>query len=135
MTAYATVDELETVLRTSFSTTDEAYAQAKLEECSAWLAQRVKVDPTDTTQAANLRYATLSMVSRVMAPAEDGDVSSETIQAGSFSQTKTYARYRTINWAKLLKSSGYAGLLGISGGIGLARPSYGRLEADDAQEA
>ena len=134
MTAYATVEDLELEMRTTFGDADAAYAAAKLDECSAYLAQLVEIDPTDTTQAANLHYATLSMCSRVMARGNDGDVSSQTIQAGSFSQTVSYsAPYRTVNWWKLLKSSGYAGRLGVAGGIGFSRPSYGRLEADDAQ--
>ena len=56
-----------------------------------------------------------------------------TEQAGSYSQTIAYAQpYSTNNLWKLLKSSGYAGLLGVGQGVGFARPSYGRLEPEDA---
>ena len=132
MTAYATVEELETRMRTTFSESDEAYAESMLEEASAYLAQVVEVDPTDAVQAANLKYATLSMVSKVMAQLEASDVASMTTQAGSYSQTISYAQpYQTNNWWKLLRSSGYMSRLGVGQGLGFARPSYGRLEAED----
>ena len=121
-------------MRTVFSDADAAYAASMLDECGAYLEQLVEVDATDEKQAANLKYASLSMVSRVMERGGDGDVSSQTISAGSYSQTISYAApYRTMNWWKLLPTSGDPRPLGISGGIGFARPSYGRLEADDAQ--
>ncbi len=132
MTAYATVEQLETRMRTTFSEADSAYAEEMLEEASAYLAQVVEVDPDDEAQASNLKYACLSMVARVMDSALASDVSSMTMQAGSYAETLTYARpYATNNWWKLLKSSGYASRLGIGGGIGVARPSYGVLEVDD----
>ena len=133
MTAYASVDELQIEMRTTFSEADEAYAESVLERIGSYLAQKVEIDDTDEVQAENLKYASLSMASRIMASATASDVSSMTTQAGSYMQTLTYAQpYSTSNLWKLLKSSGYATLLGISGQVGFARPSYGRLEpADD----
>ena len=132
MTAYATTEDLAVRMRTTFSEADEAYAEAILDEIGAYLAQLVEVDPEDEVQAENLHYASLSMATRAMQSALASDISSMTQQAGSYSETITYAQpYSTNNWWKLLKASGYATRLGISGGIGFARPSYGRLEADD----
>ena len=131
MTAYATVAQLEIEMRTTFSETDAAYAESVLERIGAFLSQVVEVDGSDA-QADNLMYASLSMAGRIVGNRLASDVSSMTTQAGSYSETITYAQpYSTNNLMKLLKSSGYAGLLGV-GGIGVARPSYGRLEpADD----
>ena len=133
MTAYATVEELEVRMRTTFSAADEAYAESVLDEVGAYLAQVVDVDPTDEVQAENLKYASLYMAMRAMQSALASDVSSMTTQAGSYSETVTYAQpYQTNNWWKLLRASGYAARLGVGKGIGFARPSYGRLEpADD----
>ena len=132
MTAYATTDDLAVRMRTTFSETDEAYAEAILDEIGAYLEQLVTVDPEDETQAANLKYASLSMAARAMQSALASDISSMTTQAGSYSETVTYAQpYATNNWWKLLKASGYASRLGITGGIGFAVPSYGRLEPSD----
>lgn len=132
MTAYATVAELEVDMRTTFSDTDEAYAESVLERIGSFLAQKVEVDDDDETQAENLKYASLYMARRIMERQQASDVSSSTMTAGAYSETLTYARpYGTDNLWKLLKSSGYAGLLGLGGGIGFARPSYGALEADD----
>lgn len=132
MAAYATVSELETRMRTTFGDADSAYAADILAEVGAYLEQLVTVDGTDVTQAANLKYASLSMASRAMESAHAADISSQTTTAGSYSETLTFAQpYRTNNWWKLLKSSGYASRLGISQGIGFARPSYGDLEPDD----
>lgn len=129
--AYATVEELEEIMRTTFSETDEAYAQIRLDQASEYLNQIVNVDSTDEQQASNLKYACLSMVARVMEQDGASDVQSMTRQAGSYSETITYATsYRSVNWWKLLRSSGYAGLLGVGQGIGFARPSYGRLEVE-----
>lgn len=134
MAAYATVDELAVKMRTAFNEADEEYAAMVLDEIGAYLDQLVEIDPTDETQASNLKYASLSMASRAMDSALASDVSSMTMQAGGYSETVSYARpYATNNWWKLLKASGYAARLGISNGIGFARPSYGRLEADDVQ--
>lgn len=133
MAAYATTDQLEVRMRTVFSDADEAYAEDILLEIGNFLESVVKIDPDDDIQAANLCYASLAMASRAMESAGASDVASVTEQAGSYSQTLTYARpYRTNNWWKLLKSSGYARMLGVGGGIGFARPSYGRLEPADA---
>ena len=132
MTAYATVDDLETRMRTTFSDADKTYASAILDEASAYLSQVVVVDAADTVQASNLKYACLYMAARVMQASQASDVASMTQQAGSYSETLTFAQpYQTNNWWKLLRASGYATRLGISGGIGFARPSFGRLEADD----
>lgn len=132
MTAYATVAQLEIEMRTTFSEADEAYAESVLERIGSFLGQVVEIDPTDDQQAENLMYASLSMAARIMGAKLASDVSSLTTQAGSYSETITYAQpYSTNNLMKLLKSSGYAGLLGV-GGIGFARPSYGRLEPADA---
>lgn len=132
MTAYATVDELAVRMRTEFSESDEAYAASILDEIGAYLEQLVEVDDADDVQAENLHYASLSMASRAMQTAYASDVSSLTTQAGSYQETVTYARpYASNNWWKLLKASGYASRLGVSGGIGFARPSYGRLEPED----
>ena len=132
MTAYATTDDLAVRMRTEFSEADEAYAEAILDEIGAYLGQLVEVDATDEVQAMNLHYASLYMASRAMQSLQASDISSMTTQAGSYSETVTYAQpYATNNWWKLLKASGYATRLGISGGIGFARPSYGRLEAGD----
>jgi len=132
--AYATVEDLETRMRTTFSESDAAYAKSLLEECSLYLEQVVAVDESDDSMMSNLYYATLSMVSRVMAALEASDISSMTTSAGSYSQTISYAQpYQTNNWWKLLRSSGYMARLGVSQGIGFARPSYGRLEVPDAE--
>lgn len=132
MTAYATVDELEVRMRTEFSEADADYAEAILDEIGAYLEQVVAIDIADPVQAVNMKYASLSMAARAMDSALASDVSSMTTQAGSYSQTVTYARpYATNNWWKLLKSSGYAARLGVGNGLGFARPSYGRLEARD----
>lgn len=132
MTAYASVNELQVEMRTTFSEADEAYAKSVLERIGSFLEQKVAIDDSDEYQADNLKYASLSMASRIMSAANASDVSSATVQAGSYSQTLTYAQpFATNNLWKLLKSSGYAGLLGITGGIGFARPSYGRLEPSD----
>lgn len=133
MTAYATAAQLETEMRTTFNETDAAYAESVLERIGGYLAQVVDIDPDDEVQAENLMYASLSMASRIMGAKLASDVSSLTTQAGSYSETITYAQpYSTNNLWKLLKSSGYAGLLGVGQGIGFARPSYGRLEPSDA---
>ena len=133
MTTYATVAQLETEMRTTFNETDAAYAESVLERIGGYLAQVVDIDPDDEVQAENLMYASLSMASRIMGAKLASDVSSLTTQAGSYSETITYAQpYSTNNLWKLLKSSGYAGLLGVGQGIGFARPSYGRLEPSDA---
>ena len=132
MAAYATTAELAVKMRTTFDTADTAYAAMILEEIGAYLEQLVEVDATDTVQAANLKYASLSMASRAMQSAYASDVSSTTVQAGVYTETIQYTQpYATNNWWKLLKASGYAGRLGVSGGIGVARPSYGVLEASD----
>ena len=133
MTAYATTAELAVRMRTTFSDADEAYAESILDEIGTYLASVVDIDPEDSAQAQLLCYASLSMAARAMESAGASDVSSITEQAGSYSQTVSYASpYRTNNWWKLLKSSGYARLLGVGNGIGFARPSYGRLEPQDA---
>ncbi len=130
MAAYATTAELAVKMRTTFSTADEAYASAILNEIGAYLEQVVTVDAEDDVQASNLKYASLSMAARAMQTALASDVSSTTTQAGSYSETVTYAQpYATWNWWKLLKSSGYATRLGLAAGIGFARPSYGVLDA------
>ena len=132
MAAYATTAELAVKMRTTFDTTDETYAAMILDEIGAYLEQLVTVDATDETQASNLKYASLSMAARAMQSAFASDISSTTMQAGSYSETISYAQpYATNNWWKLLKASGYASRLGVSNGIGVARPSYGVLEADD----
>lgn len=131
MTAYATVEELEVRMRTEFSEADEAYAESVLDEVGAYLEQLVDIDPTDATQAANLKYASLYMAARAMESAHASDIASTSFTAGPYTETTTYAKpYATNNWWKLLKASGYAARLGVSNGIGFARPSYGRLEAD-----
>ncbi len=132
MAAYATTAELAVKMRTTFDSADTAYAAMILEEIGAYLEQLVEVDATDAVQAANLKYASLSMASRAMQSAYASDISSTTVQAGSYSETISYAQpYTSNNWWKLLKASGYASRLGVSNGIGLARPSYGRLEPDN----
>ena len=132
MAAYATTAELAVKMRTTFDTADTAYAAMILDEIGAYLEQLVEVDATDTVQAANLKYASLSMASRAMQSAYASDVSSTTVQAGSYSETISYAQpYTSNNWWKLLKASGYASRLGVSNGVGFARPSYGRLEPDN----
>ena len=132
MAAYATTAELAVKMRTTFDETDAAYAAMILDEIGAYLEQLVEVDETDTVQAANLKYASLSMAARAMESSHASDIASTTMQAGVYSETTTYAQpYATNNWWKLLKSSGYASRLGVSNGIGFARPSYGRLEPDD----
>lgn len=129
MTAYATVEELETRMRTEFNQSDAAYAVSILDEIGAYLEQLVDVDETDETQYLNLKYATLAMAARAMQTLAASDIASMTTTAGSYSETVTYAQpYATNNWWKLLKASGYASRLGVSNGIGFARPSYGRLE-------
>ena len=133
MTAYATVSQLEVEMRTAFADADAAYAESVLDRIGSYLAQVVDVDPDDAVQAENLMYASLSMASRIMGSKLASDVSSTTQQAGSYSETITYAQpFFTNNLWKLFKSSGYAGLLGAGRGVGFARPSYGRLEAEDA---
>lgn len=132
MTAYATVEELEVRMRTTFNEIDSAYAESILDEIGAYLTQVVQVDVADSTQMQNLKYASLSMASKVMERAYAADIASTTTQAGVYSETITYAQpYQTNNWWKLLKASGYAHALGISGNIGFARPSYGRLESSN----
>jgi len=132
MTAYATVEQLEVEMRADFSEADAAYAESVLGRIGSYLAQKVDVRDGDAVQAENLMYASLYMARRIMESATASDVSSTTTMAGSYSQTVTYASpYSSNNLWKLLKSSGYAGLLGVGGGVGFARPSYGRLEADD----
>lgn len=132
MAAYATTAELETRMRTTFDEVDQAYAVMILDEIGAYLEQLVTVDPTDAVQASNLKYASLSMAARAMDSASASDVASYSQSAGVYSETTTYAKpYHTNNWWKLLKSSGYAARLGISNGIGFARPDYGRLEVDN----
>ena len=131
MAAYATTAELAVKMRTTFDEADGAYAAMILDEIGAYLEQLVTVDATDETQAANLKYASLSMAARAMQSSYASDISSTTMQAGSYSETVSYAKpYATNNWWKLLKASGYAARLGISNGIGFARPSYGVLEVD-----
>lgn len=132
MAAYATVEELETRMRTTFSDSDKAYAASILDEIGAYLDQVVIPDGTET-QENNLMYASLSMAARAMQSVLASDVASHTMAAGGYSETITYAQpYHTNNWWKLLKASGYASRLGVSNGIGFARPSYGRLEPDNA---
>ncbi len=132
MAAYATTEELAVKMRTTFDEAGEAYAAMTLDEIGAYLEQLVDVDPTDAVQAANMKYASLYMAARAMQSALASDVSSMTTQAGSYSETVTYAQpYQTSNWWKLLRASGYAARLGVGQGIGFARPSYGRLEPDD----
>lgn len=132
MAAYATVEELETRMRTTFSDSDKAYAASILDEIGAYLDQVVILDGTET-QENNLMYASLSMAARAMQSVLASDVASHTMAAGGYSETITYAQpYHTNNWWKLLKASGYASRLGVSNGIGFARPSYGRLEPDNA---
>lgn len=131
MTAYATVEELETRMRAEFNQSDEAYAVAILDEIGAYLEQLVTVDEDDETQLSNLKYASLAMAARAMQTLAASDIASMTTTAGGYSETVTYAQpYATNNWWKLLKASGYASRLGVSNGIGFARPSYGRLEPD-----
>lgn len=130
--AYATIDDLEIVMRTTLNDTDAAYAEFLLDKVAAFLDQYVTVDDTDTVQASNLKYASLEMVRNVMESANVSDVSSMTQTAGSYSETFTYAApYSTANMWKLLRKTGYASLLGIGTGIGFARPSYGVLEPED----
>ena len=132
MAAYATVEELEIRMRTTFSDSDKVYAASILDEIGAYLDQVVTLDGTDT-QAQNMCYASLSMAARAMQSVLVSDIASHTMAAGGYSETVTYAQpYHTNNWWKLLKASGYASWLGVSNGIGFARPSYGRLEPDNA---
>lgn len=134
MAAYATTAELAVKMRTTFDDADEAYAAMVLGEIGAYLEQVVEVDEADETQASNLKYASLSMAARAMESCFASDIASTTMTAGPYSETTTYAKpYATNNWWKLLKASGYASRLGVSNGIGFARPSYGVLEADDAR--
>ncbi|ACV22573.1 Uncharacterised protein [Slackia heliotrinireducens] len=117
--AYATLEELEVRMRTALAGADADYAEMLLDEASGYLAQLVAVDKEDAVQAANLRYACLSMVSRAMQSAQASDVASTTTSAGVYSQTVTYAApYPTNNWWKLLRSSGYAERLGLDAGAG-----------------
>lgn len=127
MTAYATVAQLETEMRTTFSETDAAYAESVLERIGGYLAQVVDIDPEDDAQAENLMYASLYMARRIMERQQASDISSMTTTAGVYSETLTYAQpYGTDNLAKLLKASGYAGLLGTATGyIGSIEPSIG----------
>lgn len=120
-------------MRRELSDADAAYAESALDEIGAYLSQLVEVDPTDEVQASNLKYASLSMASRLVADATAGpDVSAHTQGAGSYTETVTYATpFRTGNLWKLLRSSGYAARLGVGLGLGHARPSYGRLERGD----
>lgn len=134
MAAYATVEELAVKMRTTFDEADEAYAVMILDEIGAYLEQLVTVDASDDVQASNLKYASLAMASRAMESTQSSDIASKTMSAGVYSETLTFAQpYATNNWWKLLKASGYASRLGVSNGIGFARPSYGRLEVDDAR--
>ena len=131
MTAYATVEELEVRMRTTFDTGDRAYAESILDEIGAYLDQVVTIDAADSMQEQNLKYASLSMASRAMQTVLASDVASHTMTAGGYSETVTYAQpYNTNNWWKLLKASGYAAPLGVSNKIGFAQPSYGRLDND-----
>ena len=132
MAAYATIEQLETRMRTTFSEDDRAYAASILDEIGAYLEQVVTVVDGDETQESNMMYASLSMAARAMQSVLTSDVASHTMAAGGYSETVTYAQpYHTNNWWKLLKASGYASRLGVSNGIGFARPSYGRLEPDN----
>lgn len=132
MAAYASIEELETRMRTTFNAQDGAYAVSILDEIGAYLEQVVTISDGDAVQAQNLKYASLSMAARAMQSVLASDVASHTMAAGGYSETVTFAQpYHTNNWWKLLKASGYASRLGVSNGIGFARPSYGRLESSD----
>ena len=132
MAAYATVEELEVRMRTTFSDSDKVYAASILDEIGAYLEQVVTVTG-DETQENNMMYASLSMAARAMQSVLTSDIASHTMAAGGYSETVTYAQpYHTNNWWKLLKASGYASRLGVSNGIGFARPSYGVLEPENA---
>ena len=131
MAAYATVEELAIKMHTTFDEADEAYAVMMLDEIGAYLEQLVTVDATDTVQASNLKYASLSMAARAMDSSRASDIASTVMSAGVYSETVTYAQpYATNNWWKLLKASGYASRLGVSNGIGFAHPSFGILDGD-----
>ena len=80
--------------------------------------------------ADNLMSVCRSMANRVM-PTETAmpqGVTGYSIGAVGFSESYNFAT--AYGTPKLLDSERY--LLGISGKVGFARPSYGRLEANDA---
>jgi len=122
--AYATVADLEARWR-DLAESERAVASALLDDAAAL------IDSYGTPSSAQAALAvSCSMVRRAMNPmtAEFYGVSQASMTAGSYQQQMTYANpsgdlYLTKQEKRELG-------FGI-GKLGMARPSYGRLEPDD----
>lgn len=130
--SYATVEQYQARYGV---VADEDMLQECLDDSSAVIRaalDRAGIDYSEPTEdfADRLMRVCRSMTNRVMPTDNDipQGVTSASMGAVGFSETYNFAT--TYGTPKLIKSE--MDLLGIGGKIGFARPSYGRLEMDDA---
>ena len=115
--AYAGVGDIELRLQRTFTASETANVEALLDSASAVLNKLVKVDDTDTEQAALLKFVCINMVCRaVTAGSMDVLGASQTsITAGAYTQSYSFATpsgdmYLTKLEKRLLGiTSGYIG--------------------------
>ena len=130
--SYATVEQYQARYGV---VAEEDMLQECLDDSSAVIRaalDRAGIDYSDPSEdfSDRLMRVCRSMTNRVMPTDNDipQGVTSASMGAVGFSETYNFAT--TYGTPKLIKSE--MDLLGIGGKIGFARPSYGRLEMDDA---
>lgn len=126
--AFADVSDLESRWR-ELSTDEEARANVLLGDASVMLSALVNVDSSDYEQSEILKMVCCNMVIRSMSAtaADSFGVSQTSITAGPYTQSFSYSNPSGDLYLTRLEKR----LLGIGGKIGIARPSYGRLESSD----
>lgn len=132
MTSYATVEQY---IARFGAVSNETVLQECLNDATRVInvaLDRAGIDRTNPTGefASNLMSVCRSMANRVMPndTAMPQGVTGYSVGAVGFTESYNFAT--AYGTPKLLPSE--MALLGIGGRIGVARPSYGRLEADDA---
>jgi len=129
--AYADVSDLEVRWRT-LTDDEQARAAVLLDDASAMLDAYVTVDETDEQQMKLLKIVTCNMVERAMSTASDDGVdlygvTQQSMTAVGFTRQFSYANPT----GDLYITKAEKKMLHIGGNIGVARPSYGKLEVDD----
>ena len=129
--AYATYQDIEERWRT-LTADEQTRAVALLDDASAMLAALVRVDASDTQQAALLKQVSCSMVIRSMVASASSAYGIDQMQAtmGPFGQTVHYANPSGDMYLTKLEKQ----LLGIVGGSGKGRILHPTVGGDLSAE-
>lgn len=95
MEAFATVEDLQARYR-PLDADERARAGALLDDASAFLASEhrrlgLDIDPADELRAGMLKVVCCAMAKRVLASGVDGDLTSCSMTAGSYTEQRTFA--------------------------------------------